>query len=235
MRGLSDKAVPPSRPYKEEVSPILPSNAPDNFTKMLLPSSTSLLFLFLAFTAAATSQSTPTPSPSQPPIDDGTVCPGSTIPCWEGCMPPDGVCCHGSSKTWWCQKGDTCGKREAAGCFHPPKRASSSSSSSSSAPTTSDDSLATATESVTRPSLTAAATTTTTGTRLPTCVFQIPPIVQRQQREKVTTTVSACPTELTSATSVPGAARGSGPAAMGQSWAVLTSIGVAVGFVMMLV
>ncbi|KXH27557.1 hypothetical protein CSIM01_13163 [Colletotrichum simmondsii] len=240
----STYSVPPSGPYKEKASPILPpmrspqerisitqtftlfknppdtpKNAPDNLTKMPLPTSTSLLFLLLAFTAAATSQSTPTPSPSQPPIDDGTVCPGSTIPCWEGCMPPDGVCCHGSSKTWWCQKGNTCGKSEAAGCFPPPKRASSFSSSS--APTTSDESLATTTESVTRPSL--------------TCVFQIPPIVQRQQREKVTTTVSACPIELASTTSVPGAARGSGPAAMGQSWAVVMSIGVAVGFVMMLV
>ncbi|KAK1731316.1 uncharacterized protein BDZ83DRAFT_646279 [Colletotrichum acutatum] len=205
---------------------------------MLLPTSTSLLFLLLALTTAATSQSTSAPTPSQPPIDDGTVCPGSMVPCWEGCMPPDGVCCHASSKTWWCQKGDTCGKSEAAGCFHPPKGASSSSSPSS-APISTDDSSATATESVTRPSPTAATTTTTTtttiGIQLPTCVFEIPPIVQRQQREKVTTTVSACPTELASATSVPGAARGFGPVVTGQSWAVVMSIGIVVGFAMMLV
>ncbi|KAK1637157.1 hypothetical protein BDP81DRAFT_393847 [Colletotrichum phormii] len=187
---------------------------------------------------AATSQPTsspspsPSPSPSQPPIDDGTVCPGNTVPCYEGCIPPDAVCCHASSETWWCRKGTVCGKHEAGGCIHPPHRASPSSS----AATTSDDSFATETERVSRPSLTAATTTTTTsGRQLPTCVFEMPPIVQRQQREEDTTTVSVCPTELASATSVPGAARGSGPAVTGQSWGVVMLVGVVVGFVVMLV
>ncbi|KAK1671490.1 hypothetical protein BDP55DRAFT_635747 [Colletotrichum godetiae] len=189
---------------------------------MLLPTPTALYFL-LAITMAATSQSTsipslsPSPSPSQPPIDDGTVCPGNTVSCHEGCIPPDAVCCHASSETWWCRKGMVCGKHEAGGCIHPPHQASPSSS----APTTSHDSFATGTERVLRASLTAVTTTTTSGRQLPTCVFEMPPIVHRQRRETETTTVSVCPTELASATSVPGAARGSGPAVIGQSWVVV--------------
>ncbi|OHE95654.1 hypothetical protein CORC01_09086 [Colletotrichum orchidophilum] len=246
---------------------------------MILSISISLLFLHsftFTFTTAANSQPTSISSPSSPPADDddGTECPGTTVPCLDGCIPVGALCCHASSETWWCERHMACGLAKSVGCTTPLTQQTSSSSFSSSSPSTSTSASTSA--SPPRESFSPVSTTTTTSRSLSptagngffptitegttsrngedaatrpnltvestspqpaTCYFEIP-IVRRQQREKQTTTTeSACPTELTSATSVPGAISGSGPAVKDQPWGVvmLVGVGIGFGFVVMLV